>query len=515
MRWEGDEPRHKKSAVSPRLHRARNWSTRPHLGRRQCAMVSATKGGAYLKMIAEQAAEATAGLVQLMPEEWRGDPGIPALTGLPNRPDCEPVLKELTRGVPLHMLLDRGEDSLHPKNDRSLLFAPDFFSSTPSDIYAFVSHRWAADPSMTVQGLHMAIILRFLGRLFIRLHEDMFLAPLVHRCLRRWPKLQRCMLRIFVPSLVGWGIMFAFAAPFIFAVPLMYCFLAVLLPYLLLHILDIESKIGRLLFFSKHASVPGLWFDKASVHQTEPCLNQAGIALFPYYLEKAKELWILFTPEYLTRVWCIYELATWLKTKPDAPVFIVPLHRSSRLYRGALRWWPWIMFVLTTGFGLGALGIAIIHQRHSGDFDRIIWAVVSIIIVVFAATFVIAYFVIVWPMRVQRLRIATQLEKFEVNECSAFYEKDKAYVLGLVAQWFGEAGDGDQRAALVRFNELVRTRVAKRLRRTLLIGEAQLAVVFLLLIMIVAAYIVVVVAVRSPPPLTSPIAMSHRFARQK
>ena len=82
--------------------------------------------------------------------------------------------------------------------------------------------------------------------------------------------------------------------------------------------------------------MPALWFDKACVHQTETCLNQAGIALFPYYLEKAKELWILFTPEYLTRVWCIYELATWLKTKPDAPVFVVPLLRSARLYRSVL-----------------------------------------------------------------------------------------------------------------------------------------------------------------------------------
>ena len=130
-------------------------------------MVSATKGGADLKVSAQQAAEATAGLVQLMPEEWRGDPGVPALANLPNRPDCEPVLKELTRGVPLHMLLDRGEDSLHPKNDRSKLAAPDFFSSTPNDdILAFTSHRWAADPSMTVQGLHMAVILRF-GRIFV------------------------------------------------------------------------------------------------------------------------------------------------------------------------------------------------------------------------------------------------------------------------------------------------------------------------------------------------------------
>ena len=92
------------------------------------AQALASKGAAYLKMSAEQAAEATAAVVQLMPEEWRGNPGIPALAELPARPDCAAVLKELTRGIPLHMLLERGKDSLHLKNDRSLLFAPDFFA---------------------------------------------------------------------------------------------------------------------------------------------------------------------------------------------------------------------------------------------------------------------------------------------------------------------------------------------------------------------------------------------------
>ena len=142
--------------------------------------------------LAHKAAEDTATLVQLMPEEWRGSPGTSALTDLPKRKDCEKVLKELTRGVPLHMLLDRSDGSLHPKNDRSKLAAPDFISSTPNDdLVAFISHRWAAEPSETVQGLHMAVILRF-GRLFCRPQKDPFLASIFRHCLRRFPKLQWC-----------------------------------------------------------------------------------------------------------------------------------------------------------------------------------------------------------------------------------------------------------------------------------------------------------------------------------
>ena len=127
------------------------------------------------------------------------------------------------------------------------------------------------------------------------------------------------------------------------------------------------------------------------MHQTEHCLNQAGIALFPYYLDRAKELWILFTPEYLTRVWCIYELATWLKTKPDAPLFIVPLNRSSRLFRGALRWWPWIMFVLMSGFGLGSWCLALAFRRKDPTTYMIMWSGVLVVLLIFAATFVGAF----------------------------------------------------------------------------------------------------------------------------
>ena len=459
--------------------------------------------------LAPQAAEDTARLVELMPEEWRGDPGIPALTELPKRKDCEAVLKELTRGVPLHMLLDRSDGSLHPKNDRSKLAAPDFFSSTPNDdILAFISHRWAAEPSMTVQGLHMAVLLRF-GGLFHRPIQDAFLASFIHHCLRRCPKLQRCTMRMVLLGPTFWIFLYLFAQPLLFPLPLLYCLWAVFLPSMFLQYLDIKSKtVGRLIFFLKASSVPALWFDKACVHQTEPCLNQAGIALFPYYLQNAKELWILFTPEYLTRVWCIYELATWLKTKEDAPVFIVPLLRSARLYRSVLRWWPWVTLVLVSFVGGTGFGVALMHQRPSADIHsafnvaedvrQVMWAVVFIVVIVVAATFVAAYFLIVWPLRKERLLIAEQLKEFDVEDCEAFYEKDKDYVLGLVAEWFGEAGDAEN-DALVRFNKLVREKVARRLRRSLLMSEAQLAALFLLIALMSFFYVAIVVEARPPP----------------
>jgi len=462
--------------------------------------------------LAQQADEETARLVELMPQDLRDDPNIPALTELPKRKDCEAVLKELTRGVPLHMLLDRSDGSLHPKNDRKLLAAPDFISSTPNDdLLAFISHRWAAEPSETVQGLHMALILRA-ASVFYRPQDNLLLGGPIYHCLRRSPKLQRCTMRMVLPGPAFFVLLWFFAQNLVFPLPLLYCLYAVFFPSMWLQFLDIKSKtVGRLLFFNKWTSVPALWFDKACVHQTEPCLNQAGIALFQYYLQEARELWILFTPEYLTRVWCIYELASWLKTKPKSPVFIVPLLRSARLYRSVLRWWPWVALVLVSNVGISAFGLALLHQRPSADARSafnvaedirvIMWGIIFIAVIVIAATFVAAYFLIVWPMRKERLLIAKELKLFKVENCTAFLEKDKEYVLGLVAEWFGKAGDAEndhRAAALGRFNELVRTRVARRLRRSLLMSEAQLAAFFLLVTLYVFFYIAIFVEARPP-----------------
>ena len=220
-------------------------------------------------MTAQQAADATAALVQLMPAEWRDGPGVDVLNDFPTRPDCEAVLQQITRAVPLSMLLDPGPASLHHKCDRSMLEAADFFESTPVDVLgAFVSHRWAADPRTTAQALTMAIMMRN-GWLCFMIGTALFLLLLV-----------------------------------ILPLPVTYSLMPIL-PYSIVVFLDYRSSpsqwfFSRVLRFHK----PWLWFDKVCVHQTERCLNQAGIALFPHYLKKASQLWILFTPEYLTRVWC-------------------------------------------------------------------------------------------------------------------------------------------------------------------------------------------------------------------
>lgn len=56
-----------------------------------------------------------------------------------------------------------------------------------------------------------------------------------------------------------------------------------------------------------------LWLDKACIDQTSDETKAAGIELLDKYLMQAKRLLVLLSSEYLTRMWCVFELALFIK----------------------------------------------------------------------------------------------------------------------------------------------------------------------------------------------------------
>ena len=291
-------------------------------------------------MISAQAAEEkTRQLVALMPAEWRGD-DIKAgdLAQLRNREDCQALLKEITRAVPLRLLLEHGTGSLVASTKEQLM-APYFFLSTPVEtIGSFVSHRWAADPLETAHALMAHAKLSFFYKMIVCI--SIFMA------------------------------IFLYLLP-----PLMIITAPMWLNFVAYAILTTRSpKVLRMLGSAGYDR-PFYWFDKSTVHQKQNCLTQAGLSLFDYYLELTDQFTILFNPECarirnhccpytpdrlllrapadLTRVWTVYELAWWLKHKPKGKITFVPLTTNASIYRLVLKFWPiMVSFVL---FGTGVM----------------------------------------------------------------------------------------------------------------------------------------------------------------
>ena len=139
-----------------------------------CALLA---GGVWLPDAAPKAlmssgeAEAqTNRIVQLMQKDWQRDNLKPGDLDLhvqtdkgswETRSGCEDLLKDIRRAVPLKMLLEHGDGSLHRAKQKEDLKTEHFFLSTPvQKLKAFVSHRWDTDPRETADALTLHIKMR-------------------------------------------------------------------------------------------------------------------------------------------------------------------------------------------------------------------------------------------------------------------------------------------------------------------------------------------------------------------
>ena len=84
---------------------------------------------------------------------------------------------------------------------------------------------------------------------------------------------------------------------------------------------------------------PYFWFDKATIHQTEPPLCALGLFMFSYFLAKAGELIVLFNDKYFSRIWCVYEISQWVATKGTKGLVLIPLRAYHKLTVKAIFWW--------------------------------------------------------------------------------------------------------------------------------------------------------------------------------
>ena len=377
----------------------------------------------------------TTRIAGLMPKDWQRDDlkadelDLQTNQGRDTRADCQPLLKDITRAVPLKLLLEHGVGSLHRAKQKEDLTTSHFFLSSPvSKLKAFVSHRWDTDPRETADALTIQAKLP----LFISLNVIIFVIMAV--------------LGLMFPPM--WFLLF----PFLGALPV-----------------AVFTAKSDLLLWLAGATKPLYWFDKATVHQTRKCVTAAGLHLFAYFLQRSDRLMILFKPVYLTRVWCVYELAWWLKHKGNRGITFVPLTGSANMYRLLLRVWPmyWALGVFFGGCGFcsGFLTFGRLNEKGSEDFrDFFMYILMAMGIFwslfVFCVTAAIGQ-IVVSPAEEERELVANKLRSFDVRETVAWSQDDKAFVLGEISKWWSTEAQGD--AALDAFNQFVRTQVATRL----------------------------------------------------
>lgn len=84
-------------------------------------------------------------------------------------------------------------------------------------------------------------------------------------------------------------------------------------------------------FFRRKSTM--VFMDKMCIHQTDPELKSKGILGLAGFLKISDRLVILWSPRYFSRLWCVYEIASWMSQgKPLQNIEINPVAEGSFMF---------------------------------------------------------------------------------------------------------------------------------------------------------------------------------------
>ncbi|KAF4654037.1 hypothetical protein FOL47_010170 [Perkinsus chesapeaki] len=118
-----------------------------------------------------------------------------------------------------------------------------------------------------------------------------------------------------------------------------------------------------------------VFFDKCCINQTDPAAKARDISRIPDYLQNSNKLIILWTPDYLNRLWCVYELAVFMRTHETKDVIVVNL--------GHIRLCMYVMAVQLLGMvsKWSLLQLSNTHESRISLFYNACQVIVSCILV--------------------------------------------------------------------------------------------------------------------------------------
>merc|ERR1711871_1384980 len=85
-------------------------------------------------------------------------------------------------------------------------------------------------------------------------------------------------------------------------------------------------------------------------------LNTACVSLFPWFLLSAEELWIVHSDQYFQRLWCIYELSTWLTINGPRNIRFSALSVDTLLRKKLL---PFLGYMMLAYLGMAILALCL------------------------------------------------------------------------------------------------------------------------------------------------------------
>ncbi|CAE7331809.1 unnamed protein product [Symbiodinium natans] len=180
------------------------------------------------------------------------------------------------------------------------------------------------------------------------------------------------------------------------------------------------AMLGLLAFPYLPSRSDRCFLDFVSISQTDERLMQEGIDNIGNFLAATGELRVLWSEPYLTRIWCIFELAAFRKMNPTGKIRVVPL----------------LVDAACSQVFLFALLVAIVYPSIRGSFrsrNAGFLAIISFVCLAFGAALVR---VIVQCQRCVH-KMVLQLSTFDVTTLQCSKQRDLESIHAAIVHWYG------------------------------------------------------------------------------
>ena len=164
------------------------------------------------------------------------------------------------------------------------------------------------------------------------------------------------------------------------------------------------------------------FLDVACIHQDELDMFERGLYSIGGCLSVAKELRVLYSPEYLSSLWCWFELVGFRKANPEGKLVSAPLFIERSAAICAL-----IEFCFAVLINV-VLGYADIRTRQANT------------ILYYLALFFLPLVFVVHTMRCsyrEKGRLILDLTTFDVDKLVCTSDFDRAFILSAISAWYG------------------------------------------------------------------------------
>eukprot|EP00438_Fugacium_kawagutii_P030646 Skav221852 [mRNA] locus=scaffold1175:52834:54315:+ [translate_table: standard] len=218
-----------------------------------------------------------------------------------------------------------------------------------------------------------------------------------------------------------------------------------------------------------------VFLDKLCIAQHDEELKLKGIFGLAGFLDHSHQLTIFWSYRYFSRLWCTYEVATFLKTKKQKPILLIPVKLAV------------ILCIVSAGISFEMIGYhmsAYLNLNQNGEADEDIGFGQLLRFLIFLSIFFLPLLPFVYyigiGMMLELKELPKQLNHFRVQDakcfcCSCHHRHpetgevlpcDRELMFQMLKKWFGKTGDLHEEH-LDSFNQLVHEELAPRVLQDL------------------------------------------------